>query len=159
MRIFLSILFLLTAVSSIVAQEVKFSVAVSSDTLLVGNYLELKYTIENAQPNGFEPPSFANMEIVGGPNTSTSISIVNGEMTQSASYSYYLKPPDIGAYTIPPAFLKNGDSGIETPPIEIYVLPNPDGVIKPPHQAGEISEEVYASPKQESKPKRPRKKF
>lgn len=159
MRIYLSTLFVLAILGAAVAQEVKFSVSVSSDSILVGNYLELKYTIENTQPNGFEPPSFADLEVVGGPNTSTSISIVNGEMTQSASFTYYLRPPDIGAYTIPPAFLKTDESGIETPPIEIYVLPNPDGVIKPPHQAGSISEDVYATPKEESKPKRPRKKF
>ncbi len=54
---------------------------------------------------------------------------------------------------------ETGENGIETPPIEIYVLPNPEGIIQPPHQAGSIREEVYASPEPEAKPKRPRKKF
>ncbi len=69
MRIFLQIVILFLFIGTSVAQEVKFSVGVSADTLLVGNYLELKYTVENAQPNGFEPPSFTGLEIVGGPNT------------------------------------------------------------------------------------------
>ncbi len=159
MRVILSTLWLLTCLGSLDAQQIKFSVEVSDDTLLVGNYFELKYTIENASPNGFEPPALSNLSIIGGPNTSTSISIVNGEMSQSASYIYYVKPDDIGTYTIPPAYLKAGEETVETPPMEIYVLPNPDGVIKPPHQAGSIGEEILVKPKEESKPKRPRKKF
>ena len=140
-------------------QDVKFSVEVSNDTLLVGNYFELKYTMENVSSNGFEPPKLNLKDIVGGPNSSTSMSIVNGEMSQSSSYAYYIKPEDIGAYTIPPAYLKEGDRMLETPPIEIIVLPNPEGVVQHPHQAGKKYYPLNVSPQEEEKPTRPRKKF
>ncbi len=141
------------------AQDVKFTVEISSDTLLVGNYFELKYTIENASMNNFEPPKLQHLHIVGGPNTSTQMSFVNGEMSQSASYTYFIEPPDIGNYTIPPAFLTTDDVSLEAPPIDIIVLPNPEGIIQPPHQIGKKFEQMSAEPLEEEKPKRPRKKF
>ena len=143
------------------AQNVKFSVEISDDTLLVGNYFELKYTIQNVSPNGFQPPTFTDLEVVGGPNTATSFSIINGEMSQSASFTYYIRPPETGAYTIPPAYVADGDQEMETPPIDIYVLPNPDGIIKQPHQAGITIDQIQAEPssKGDQPAKRPRKKF
>jgi len=140
-------------------QGVKFSVEVSNDTLLVGNYFELKYTIENGSTNGFEPPKLNIHDIVGGPNTSTSMSIINGEMSQSASYTYYIKPEDIGAYTVPPAYYEEGENILESPPIEVIVLPNPEGVVQRPHQAGKKYMPLNVAPEEESKPTRPRKKF
>jgi hypothetical protein len=140
-------------------QDVKFSVEVSNDTLLVGNYFELKYTVENGSPNGFEPPNLNIADVVGGPNSSTSMSIINGEMSQSASYAYYIRPSDIGAYTIPPAYLKDGDRTLEAPPIEIIVLPNPEGIVQRPHQAGKKYLPLNSSPEEDAKPTRPRKKF
>lgn len=141
-------------------QDVKFSVEVSNDTLLVGNYFELKYTIENGPPNGFDPPKLNMHDVIGGPNTSTSMSIINGEMSQSASYAYYIKPDDIGVYTIPPAYLEDGDDILETPPIEIMVLPNPEGIVQRPHQAGKKFFPLNTPPEEEeTKPARPRKKF
>jgi hypothetical protein len=146
--------------ASMQGQDAKFSVEVSNDTLLVGNYFELKYTIENSSANGFEPPKLNMHEVIGGPNTSTSMSIINGEVTQSASYAYYIKPDDIGGYTIPPAYLKEGENMLETPPIEIIVLPNPEGIVQRPHQAGKKYLPLNTQPaEQDKKPSRPSKKF
>ncbi len=141
------------------AQDVKFTVEISNDTLLVGNYFELKYTIENAPADKFEPPKLNNLHIVGGPNTSTRMSFVNGKMSQSTSYTYFVEPPDIGSYTIPPAFLNTDESSLEAPPIDIIVLPNPEGIVQPPHQVGKKYDQINAAPKEDEKPKRPRKKF
>ena len=95
---------------SLQAQNPKFTVEVSNDTLLLGNYFELKYTIENTSGNHFDPPKLEKFHVIGGPNTSTSMSIVNGEMSQSSSYAYYIEPDEIGSYTIPPAYLQVGSS-------------------------------------------------
>lgn len=160
MKAVLTAALLFMGFASMQGQDVKFSVEVSNDTLLVGNYLELKYTIENGAANGFEPPKLNMHDVVGGPNTSTSMSIINGEMTQSASFAYYIKPDDIGAYTIPPAYLKDGENTFETPPIEIIVLPNPEGIVQRPHQAGKKYFPLNTEPSEEEKKSaRPRKKF
>lgn len=142
------------------AQSPKFSVEVSSDTLLLGNYFELKFTIENAGHQQFEPPDLSAFHLLSGPNTSTSMSIVNGKVSQSASFAYYLEPRDIGNYTIPPAYVTIGDSVLETPPIDIIVVPNPDGIIQRPHGPGKRFDQLFPdAPKPSAKPKRPRKKI
>lgn len=143
------------------AQAPKFSVEVSGDTILLGNYFELKFSIENASSNQFEPPSLGEFHLIGGPNTSTSMSIVNGEVSQSSSYTYYLEPKDIGSFTIPPAYVTVGEEQVlETPPIDIMVSPNPDGIIQRPHGPGKRFDQLFNQPpKAPSKPKRPRKKI
>lgn len=59
---------------------------------------------------------------------SSSFSMINGEVTQSASYTYYLEPKDIGNYYIQPASIAVGEALLETDPLEILVVPNPEGI-------------------------------
>ncbi|MFQ5445983.1 MAG: BatD family protein [Saprospiraceae bacterium] len=128
-------LFVLTASANASAQDepVKFTVEVSTDSILMGNYFEVKFILENANGQNFEAPDFSeNFNVKSGPNFSSSFSIVNGEMTQSQTITYYLEPRDIGSYYILPASVKAGDEVLETAPIEVLVVPNPDGIKQSP---------------------------
>jgi hypothetical protein len=160
MHKFLTLIALLASTLGSIAQTPKFSVSVSSDTVLLGNYFELKFTIENASSNGFAAPDLHEFNIIGGPNTASSMSIINGEVSQSSSYSYYLEPPDIGVFTIKPAYLTSEDVALETFPIDIIVIPNPDGIIQRPNSPG-MRIDQFTIPKKpaEEVPTRPRKKF
>ena len=150
----------LASVQLLGAQSAKFSVSVSSDTILLGNYFELKFTVENAPSNGFEAPDLHEFNLVGGPNTSSSMSIVNGQVSQSATYTYYLEPMDIGVYTIKPAYLTSEEIALETPPIDIIVVPNPEGIIQRPHTPGKRLEPLIIQRKaEEETPSKPRRKF
>lgn len=144
------------------AQEARLIVEVSTDTVLLGNYFELKFTVENIQGR-FEAPNLSAFQVVGGPNSSTSISMINGEVNRSAAYSYYLKPTDIGNYTIPPAYIVAGDQTLETVPLEIIVIPNPDGIVQHPNRPGLRIEDFQLRPSSENKDStistRPRKRF
>jgi len=132
-----SICFLLSGF--IYAQEqAKFTVTVSTDSVLLGNYIEVAFTLENAAMEEFQAPVFEGFRIISGPNQSSSFSMVNGKVTQSASYSYYLEPKDIGNYYIAPAFVVTEESTLETAPIEILVAPNPDGIIQNPQPKNEV---------------------
>lgn len=112
--------------------EARFSVKVSTDSVLLGNYFQVTFTLENAQGDQFEPPAFDAFEVVSGPNVSSSFSMVNGKVTQSLSYSYYLEPRDIGNYYILPAAIQADGKVLETQPLEILVVPNPDGIKQSP---------------------------
>lgn len=136
------------AAAFLTAQSPGLSVEVSSDTLLLGNYFELKYTIENADMSALEVPDLSAFKVLSGPNTSSSISIMNGRMTQKASLAFYLEPPDIGSYTIPPAYLTVDETTVETPPIEIIAIPNPEGIIRQPGQAGKKFDPLIIQPVQ-----------
>jgi uncharacterized protein (DUF58 family) len=128
--------------SNIAAQDATFKIEVSADTLLVGNYFELKYTVENTD-GAFESPDLSSFDVIGGPNTSSSFSMINGSVTQSSSYSYYLRPPDIGVYTIPPAFLTTSKDTMATMPIDIIVVPNPEGIIQEPNRPTQRFEHIF----------------
>ena len=132
---FFSIFFAMAFLATATAQDkpAKFTVQVSTDSILMGNYFEVKFTLENAKGHNFESPGFSDhFNVVSGPNTSTSMSVVNGEMTQSMSITYYLEPRDIGSYYILPASVEAGDKILETSPLEVLVVPNPDGIKQNP---------------------------
>lgn len=95
----------------------------------MGNRFEVTYTLENARGAEFQIPGIdQDFYIVGGPNTSTSMQIVNGSMSQQQSWSYYLVPKSEGIFYIPGASVKAGGDYLNTPPLEIWVNPNPDGL-------------------------------
>ena len=126
-KIILNLLFLAIA-CCLQAQEAQFSVSVSTDSLLMGNPLEVTFTLKNTDGKHFEAPVFEGFQIVGGPNQSSSFQMVNGDVSQEMSYSYYLQPVDIGTHYIPPASIETKDGFLETQPIEVIVYPNPDGI-------------------------------
>jgi uncharacterized protein (DUF58 family) len=134
------LLFLLvfTAGAMLKAQDkpVNFTVEVSTDSILMGNHFEVKFILENANGRNFEAPDFSeNFSVISGPNFSSSFSMVNGNMTQSQTITYYLEPRDIGSFYILPASVKAGDEVLETAPLEVLVVPNPDGIKQtPPNQ-------------------------
>jgi hypothetical protein len=61
--------------------------------------------------------------------------MVNGNMTQSQTITYYLEPKEIGNFYILPASVNADGKVVETAPLEVLVVPNPDGIKqKPPRQ-------------------------
>ena len=125
----------LLAGSPLVAQEnARFSVEVSSDSILMGNYFKVVFTLENANGEQFEAPLFQGFDVVSGPSFSSSISVINGQKSQKVSYTYYLQAREIGNYYIEPASIAAGGKILETLPVEVIVVPNPDGIIQKPEQ-------------------------
>ena len=92
------------------------------------------FTIENASVKNFEAPNFDGFNIVSGPNQSSSMVISNGKVSQTVAYSYYIKPVDVGNYFIQPAFVDTEDGALESMPLEVFVVDNPDGIIQRPQQ-------------------------
>ena len=100
---------------------------ITSDTIYLGNPLELKYSVKNLEVK-FEGPGFGDLRIISGPNISTSMQFINGKMSSALSYSYTIYPEEIGSFYIEPAYFSAADTIYETPPINILVIPNPDDI-------------------------------
>lgn len=129
------ILSMVWAVGLLSAQEgPRFTVELSSDSILLGNYFKAVFTLENANGQAFEPPHFQGFDIVSGPNVASSFSMANGRTSQRISYAYYLQPRDIGNYYIEPASIAVGEQVLETLPVPVTVAPNPDGIIQAPQE-------------------------
>lgn len=126
--------FMILSLTAFGQQEAKLTVEVSNNSILLGNYVEVKFTIKNASIKNFEAPNFDGFNIVSGPNQSSSMMVSNGKVTQSVAYSYYIEPVELGSYYIQPAFVDTEEGALESMPLEVFVLDNPDGIIQQPQQ-------------------------
>lgn len=132
--IFLSI-FIFTSFINAFSQEkpVNFTVTVSTDSVLMDNYFEVKFTLENADGKNFEAPDFSqHFNIISGPNFSTSMNIVNGDISRTMTITYFVEPKETGLFYILPASVQAEGKVLETSPLEVMVVPNPDGIKQTP---------------------------
>jgi len=120
---------LLSFLGSFSLEAQTFEVQLSTDSLLLGNQVKVQFVLDNIDGD-FEAPDLIELNIVSGPNTSSSFQMVNGETNRNTSYSYILNPTETGIYSIPPAYLITKENTLETSPLELRVYPNPDNVIQ-----------------------------
>jgi hypothetical protein len=114
--------FIFTFLFSISFAQVKFSA--SSDNRSVGknDYLQLQFTVENADNvESINPPAFKNFAVVSGPNQQSSMSNINGNIKQSLSVGYVLQPLSTGSFTIGSATLKANGKEYKSNPLSIQV--------------------------------------
>lgn len=150
----LSIVFFMLA-SGLYSQSVDFNVSVSNDTLLLGNYLEVKFEIKNG--NGkFTAPVFSGWNVISGPNTASSYSFINGEVNQKSSYTYYLEATQEGEFMIEEAILHTSEKDYKTPQVKIVVMENPEGIRQHPKYKSEDGN-AETAPKPAEEPKKKRK--
>ena len=117
-------IFLLSLCSglSVLAQDAKFTATVSKTTVALNSKFKLEFKLENAQGSAFEAPNLEDFEVVGGPSTNSSMSIVNGTVNQSFSYVYYLKPKETGDFTVKSAKIKVAGKDLKTDKLTIKVV-------------------------------------
>ncbi len=120
MKRIVSILYLVVFVAYNLAAQ-KFIAQVSKNKLSVGETFQVTYTL-NANGNGFKAPPLFDFDVYGGPNQSQSVSIVNGNMSQTISWSFILAPKKEGKFTIAPASVNVGGDRIESNTIAIEVV-------------------------------------
>ena len=87
----------------------------------------------------FIAPDFEGFRVISGPNFNSYYSMINGEVTQRSSYSYQLLPLEEGHLVISPATLRQTEDEVTLEPIEVIVLPNPDGSINNPGRIMQFS--------------------
>jgi len=157
----ISLILILTFIQfSLYGQDMSLKVEISSDSILIGNYLEVRFTIENGAGD-FEAPEFEGFDILSGPNTSSTFSMYNGKVSQKASYSFLVRPLMEGILYIDPASFESGETILVTEPVSVMVYPNPLGIEDNKTFAPESDgfNDIFSFPdrKYEQKPK-PKKK-
>ena len=116
-------LLLITACGRIFPQSLSASVA--NPKVGLGNQFEVSFTLNGPDVNnvkGFTSPDFANFMILSGPNQSTAMQIINGAVSGSITYSYYIQPKSIGTYTIGSASVSYKGTTFKSQPIKIEVV-------------------------------------
>ncbi len=119
-KYFLCILFILPAL----LQAQSFTASVDNTTVGLNDRFQVTFTFEGKEINSlnnFSPPNFAGFMVLSGPNQSTSMQIINGAVSASLSYSYFLQPKNLGKYTIGSASINYKGNSFNTDPITIQV--------------------------------------
>ena len=125
-RIFISLVTLLIGTANLFAQDVQFT-AQSKAVAAVGETFTLIYTL-NAQGGNFRGPNIQGIDMLSGPNTSTSSSIrmVNGSTSMSITYTYtyLLQATREGTFTIPVATVSVNGKQYSSNSLSIKVIKN-----------------------------------
>ena len=122
-KIFLWLFCLLGLGASLQAQQsASFRLELRYDTVGLGEIFEVKYLIEGAEIKRFEPPHFDGFALVSGPMTSTNVSINNGQVKRSTSYSYRLQVIEgEGIYHLPRTWAETDQGALQSPERHIVV--------------------------------------
>lgn len=107
--------------------QVDFDLRVSKKKLGVNERLRIDFVM-NQNGDNFNPPSFENFNLVGGPNQAVSNSWINGKKSFSKTFTYFLAPKEKGTFIIGSAEISFEGISYQTSPVSIEVLPS---VIKP----------------------------
>jgi len=99
-----------------------FTLTSDAKKIVQGSSFTIKYTLDGAKGNNFSVSNFGTLEIIGGPNQSTSMSIINGAMTQSQSFSYTIYATKIGRYIIPSASIMVNGKKMASNSLKIEVV-------------------------------------
>jgi hypothetical protein len=103
----------------------KFYASVDKNKVGLNEQFEISFTFEGKDINSlnnFTPPAFTNFLALSGPNQSTSMQIINGNVSASRTYSYYLQPRSIGKYSIGSASIQFDGGTFKTQPLTIEVV-------------------------------------
>jgi hypothetical protein len=103
-----------------ISAQVRFEAKVSKKQLGINERLRIDFEM-NADGDNFNPPSFQNFIVVGGPNQSVSHAWINGKKTFSKTYSYFLTPKSKGKFTINQATIEINGEIYKSTPITIVV--------------------------------------
>lgn len=119
------------------AQDASVVGSVDAQEVPAGSTFTFTITIQGGGMSGVSPgrlDGLTNLDVVGGPNSSSSFSIGGGGVSASRSFSWFLSPRQQGTARIPAVALKVGDKVYRTEPIAITVTAAGSGPAARPQQ-------------------------
>lgn len=103
-----------------------FRANVNSTTVALNDKFQISFTFEgqdiNAIKNFSSPDLNKDFLVLSGPNQSTSMQTINGAVSASISFSYYLQPRNLGKYQIGSAKIQYKDQEYKSEAIKIEVI-------------------------------------
>lgn len=98
----------------------KFTASTSKSKVAVGEQFQITFSI-NTNCSGFRAPNMNDFDVYSGPNQSSNMSFVNGNMSQSISFSYIIAAKREGKFTIGAASTTVNGNRIESNSLSIEV--------------------------------------
>ncbi len=106
--------------TSVQAQDYNFTASISKASVAINEQFQVSYKMEGNGSN-FQPPRLDDFRILSGPNQSTSMQFINGNMSQSVSYSFILQATREGNFKLPPASIEAGGKRINSNSLSVTV--------------------------------------
>jgi hypothetical protein len=106
------------------AQDGTFTVAADPTRVAAGEQFQVIFTFSGSDVNNvhnLKAPDFNQFVVISGPNQSSSMQWVNGQMSASIAYSYILYARQAGKYTIGMASIEYKGKTLKTESIQIEV--------------------------------------
>ena len=111
----------LTGTQQVLAQAPFLAGTANKSTVGVGEQFQITFTF-NGNGRSFQGPDLKDFNVLSGPNKSTNMQLINGNFSQSISFSYFLQPKAVGTFKIGPASIENEGKRIASNVIQITVV-------------------------------------
>ena len=129
------------------AQNVTFVASADRTTVGAGEQFEVSFTVSASDVNGaknFKPPILTPFVVLSGPNQSTNMQFVNGQMSGSVTFTYYLYTRQTGRFTIAPATIEYKGTTLKSQPLQIEVTQGkPQTQGKEPDNSQNVADNLY----------------
>jgi len=143
------VLIILLISTNVSAQS--FHASVNNTTVTTNDPFEVAFQFQGDEINSiqnFRAPDFKNFHVLSGPNQSTSMQIINGAVSASISFSFYLQASQAGSFSIGTASIDHKGKTYKTQPIKITVVQgsanqNSKSQDKPGSQNVNLGENVF----------------
>jgi hypothetical protein len=126
-RVYFAAWFAILLTAGTLNAQTTFEATTDARRILENSYVEVTFTLSNAQGGQFSPPAFEDFLVVTGPNRSVSTSMINGKVSRTQAYSYTLKPRGTGTFAIGSASIKVSRTTLQTKPLTIEVVKGKKG--------------------------------
>lgn len=121
MKTLLTSILLFTTIFIFAQDDARFVVEVP-DTIPPNETFKVTFKLENAQGSNFDVAEWKNFDVISGPQTSSSFSIINGVSSKEMSFTYYLQAKKEGTFTINPATVFVNGEAMKTDWKKVVVL-------------------------------------
>jgi hypothetical protein len=101
--------------------ESVFYASVSKTRVTVGEQIQLSFVV-NGNGSNFRPPDLSEFAVYSGPNQSTSMQIINGNVSQSLTIYYVIAAKQEGKFTVGSASIVANGKKHDTKPIQIEAV-------------------------------------
>ena len=108
-RLYSIVMALAIAASMVWAQTGSFTVSADPNRVSVHEQFQVTFTFSGGDVNSvsnFKAPNFGSLIVMSGPSQSTSMQIINGNVSGSISYTYILYAQQTGKFSINPASIQ-----------------------------------------------------
>lgn len=119
---FLWIVLLIFCVRAVADEKITFT-ASAPEAVVIGDQFRLAYTVNTQNVKDLRIPSIKDFEVLMGPSRSYSRQIINGNSSESLTYTYILQAKKEGTFTIPAATIQAKGNNLVSNSLEIKVLP------------------------------------